>query len=1096
MVEDRPLQESPQAQELIPEAERRRPPANLDFPLIRTKIQIPRRRAELLSRRRLVDRLHGSMDRKLVILSAPAGYGKTSLLVDFACETDLPVCWLTLDAINRDLRIFMEYFIAALAAHYPAFGAKSLQFLKQTVNLNQNLYGLCAVITQEIHEAIPEYFILILDDFHTVDLQDSIAEFLDLFITYVDENCHLVIASRNLVALPNLVLLIARRQALGMSADELRFTREEIQEYVRKNFSLGLPDKAANALVDRTNGWITGMLLSSEASWRQGNSDPPPRGKINQELYDYLSSQLLDQQPAPLRRFMQSASLLDELDPSLISSVLGIPDSNEMLEEIRSRSLFTVIYPGEEDAMRFHDLFRDFLRASLMRQDGVLYRNLMRKVADAYAARGFIARAIERYLGLGETMRAVDLMEQAGENYYITGRWETLTRWIDNLPKELLSEHPALMVQRARIFSENGQNAQALDLLQQARSIYTRRGESARIDAGRVLALKSSVLRIQDRYTESIGYAQQALLAVGGDSLQERYIQAMAQKNLGLCCVWLGKLEEGLKSLRSAMRKYEELASPLDIGLIQHDLGLVQELTGNLAAAEKHYRLALATWQKLENPSPWANELNSLGVVYSMQGKYSLAAESFAAAMEKALLIGDLRIQAYILAGQADLQRELGNLSEARAAFERTLEVAQRANTALMVTYALDGLANIARLEGDFAQASYRLDEALGYAQEHGSAYELGLCNLSQGMLSNELGKVENAQLHLEEAIHVFQDSGLQPLLARARLHHAQTWFLAGRLEQAEVELNACLDLTGRLGFDQFMVVDGARLLPLFQAILRIRPKNAALVHLTERVRLYLESLPGKKMEVPIPVAPALPQLRVLALGQPEIYLDGKAVQWELTKSRDLFFLLLMNPHGLTREQIGGLFWPDYNSERLEPAFRSTMYRLRRALFRDCILYQDGLYRVNWQDGHWLDVHEFDLLIAQAETLEDPAAMAQLLLKALALYRGEFLQGCYEDWSNLERERLRNRRRFACEKLAAYYVQDKKFERAIELYQRLVSEDAYNEDAHRELIRCYALQGDRASAIRQYQTLTRLLWDDLGLRPSPETEKLYLQIID
>ncbi len=236
-------------------------------------------------------------------------------------------------------------------------------------------------------------------------------------------------------------------------------------------------------------------------------------------------------------------------------------------------------------------------------------------------------------------------------------------------------------------------------------------------------------------------------------------------------------------------------------------------------------------------------------------------------------------------------------------------------------------------------------------------------------------------------------------------------------------------------------------------------------------------------------------EIQIRAFGQPDVSLEGKSVQWAVAKSRDLFFLLLQFPQGLSREQIGAIFWPEHTSERLEPAFRSTLYRLRRAVSRDCVLFQDGLYRFNSSIQIFFDVHEFEFLLDQAENTPSAQKSIACLEAARALYRGDYLQDSYDDWCGLERERLRGRFQDAIEKLAALYASQGRPADALVLYQRLVKDDPYDEDTQRELMRLYFLQGDRAAAIRLYQALVRLLQEELGLRPHPETEALYQEIV-
>ena len=236
-------------------------------PLIKTKTRVPRLRPSLLPRHRLVDFIHSHLDRRLILISAPAGYGKTSLLADFAHNTDLKVCWYTLDAFDQDLHVFLEYLVEAIAERFPDFGYRSRALLREVAEPSSNLYPIVATMVEEIYDIIPEYFVLVLDDHHAVKNREHINAFLDLFVTYVDENCHVIVASRTLPALPNLSLHVARRQAAGLSIDELRFTPTEVRDLAERNYGLELEPGQAEALAQRTDGWITGLLLTPVPQW-------------------------------------------------------------------------------------------------------------------------------------------------------------------------------------------------------------------------------------------------------------------------------------------------------------------------------------------------------------------------------------------------------------------------------------------------------------------------------------------------------------------------------------------------------------------------------------------------------------------------------------------------------------------------------------------------------------------------------------------------------------------------------------------------------------------------------------------------------------
>jgi ATP/maltotriose-dependent transcriptional regulator MalT len=1060
------------------------------FPLIETKFQIPYRRSDLLLRTRLVNNIHSYLDRKLIVVTAPAGYGKTALLTDFANDSDLPVCWYTIDQFDRDLQGFLEYLIAAIAQRFPEFGVRSRAILSQTTDPGKNLVQVVATLVQEIHDKIPEYFVIILDDHHTIEDRDQINEFLDLFITYVDENCHLIISSRSLPALPNFSLLVARRQAAGMGLDDLRFTAAEIQALAEQNFGETLSLNQAENLVQQTGGWITGLQLTDISQWKQPPIDRTG-GQINYHIYEFLTKQVMDQQPKNLKNFLLESSVLDEISPDICENVLGVKQPFDLIDQLRIRNLFIIEFEGDIDRLRYNDLFREFLSTSFKRQNEPKYRDLTLRAADYYAAQGEWDRAISRYQILGEYQNILDIVVQIGSVMFDSGRWNTLAGWIDALPESSLENNPQLLLHRAKIHAERGEHSAALDMFDRAERAFTALEDKAM--AARALAMKGHVLRYQGHYAEAIAQCQQAFALITGDTQEGKFSNALAHKNIGLCLIRLGQMPEGRQALHRALRLYEELAIPQDIGMVHHDLGLSLELTGDLEGAIFHYKAALDNWEQLGNLSPWANTLNGLGVVYHQQGQYELAEKHLTEALAKTQQSMDMRIEAYTLASIGDLKRDLGAYDEALSAYAQALEIAQRTHVGFIVTCALNGMGNVAQLTGEIQQARKRLQQALENAEDHGSSYEIGVSHTSLGVLANEERDLVTAQKHLDKAIEILETSGLKQQLGQASLHRAQSSFLNDDYDKALGFLERTLAIADQLCNDQFVVVGGVQAQGIINYAIKKDFRKETLSHIQKRIETHLTRIDSKqKTRVGIE---SQPKLKIYALGQPNVEVDEKSVQWAVARSRDLFFYLLQNPNGKSKEQIGAIFWPDHEPERLDSAFRSTLYRLRRTVFRDSVVFEDGLYFFNWSSDYWFDVKSFNLLLDNAEDQAYSHQITSLYEGALDLYRSDYLQGTYHDWAVIERERLRGRYLQAIETLAGIYAEKRKLPHAIELYQNLITEDPFQEVAYRELMRCHYRQGDRAAAIRQYQICADMLRNELDLAPSKDTEDLYLRII-
>src|SRR6266498_5367605 len=278
------------------------------IPISKTKIIVPHRRPELLSRPRLLESLTSLLDNKLLLLSAPAGYGKTSLLIDLANNVKMPVCWLSLDLLDRDPQRFLAYFIASLAEQFPRIGEASRPQLNRLKSIEQDAESLLITLTNEIYDQIEDDFLLIIDDFHLLDDFPIISTLVNRFLELVMENCHILLSSRTLPSLDDVTLMVAREQVAGLNHVELAFVPREAQALYAQNYHQHLSDEAAHELINQTSGWITGMVLSNS---------PGMTRVSGVDTFAYLAHQVLNQQPEYIREFLMRTALPEEFNSEL-----------------------------------------------------------------------------------------------------------------------------------------------------------------------------------------------------------------------------------------------------------------------------------------------------------------------------------------------------------------------------------------------------------------------------------------------------------------------------------------------------------------------------------------------------------------------------------------------------------------------------------------------------------------------------------------------------------------------------------------------------------------------------------------------------------
>jgi ATP/maltotriose-dependent transcriptional regulator MalT len=480
----------------------------LETAVIKTKIMIPRRRSEVLSRPRLLAFLEDILDVRLLILAAPAGYGKTSLLVDYAYHTQLPVCWYSLDALDTDPQRFIAHFISALQIRFPKFGQLAFSALSEFNEENLNLDPIIAAIVNDAFENITEHFVFVIDDYHLLRDNKIIESFLNRIVQEMAENCHFIIASRILLTLPDLSLLVAHNQVAGLSFEELAFSAEEVKQLILANYHQVITDERANELVSQTEGWITGLLLSTQLS-QKGNEERMRLAKVSGiGVYEYLAQQVFDRQPEEVKRFLLRTSLLEEFDATLCSQVIGKALDlgrypwHEKLDQILHDNLF-ILSVGEDTLfLRYHHLFRDFLQNRMRLEYPEETARIEKMLARYYSEHHQWEQAYAIYRRIGEHKELLELIHDAGLSMITQGKVITLAKWFDEIDEDELVALPELISIKATIASIRGDVEGSLRLLNQA--VAGLRVPGKEVDLTRSLNRRSMVNNHLGKYTEAL----------------------------------------------------------------------------------------------------------------------------------------------------------------------------------------------------------------------------------------------------------------------------------------------------------------------------------------------------------------------------------------------------------------------------------------------------------------------------------------------------------------------------------------------------------------------------------------------------------------
>ncbi len=598
--------------------------------LLATKVHVPGLQPGFVPRPRLAEALGEGLARQLILVCAPAGFGKTALLADWARRGHRPVAWLSLDAGDNDLARFWRYAIAALDRAWPGIAERVGPLLGPPPP--RSFEGLVTALINELAgQPGEDDLLLVLDDYHLID-SPPVHTLVAFLLEHLPPGLHLVLASRADPPLP-LARLRAGRQLAELRADELRFTSEEAGALLREVAGPGLPGAAADALAARTEGWAAGLQLAALSLRGQADAAGFVAAFSGSHRYvlDYLADEVLEHQSGQVRTFLLETSLLERLSGELCDAVTGRTDGQAMLEEVERAGLFLVPLDEVRGWWRYHHLFADLLRARLQQQQPGRVPALHRAAAAWSDEHGLADDAVRHAVAAGDTAWTARLIEQHFDAvFYLRGEGATMQRWLSALPAELVWSRPRLLLAQATLATHAGRVEEVEPLL--------------------VAAERASAGAAEEPFEPAVGRAASMLVNVPAlIALCRSYLAQLRgdpESTAEFASRALAKLGEGEWMLSSAVQGF---------------LATSEWLRGQLAEAERGFESSIAGWRAVGQLTVTSWRRYLLCQVQGAQGRLDAAAQTCQQALEVAAAPGRPPLPAagpaYVGLGEVAYQR-------------------------------------------------------------------------------------------------------------------------------------------------------------------------------------------------------------------------------------------------------------------------------------------------------------------------------------------------------------------------------------------------------------------------------------------------------
>ncbi len=868
--------------------------------LLQTKLFIPSLRPDLVQRSRLVERLNQGLQQGCILslLSAPAGYGKTTLVSNWLSTLNNPIAWLSLDAEDNDPRRFWMYVIAALQTNHPELGQTELALLQTTQlapieNLLTNLINQIATL--------PDRFILVLDDYHLIE-NTEIHQSLNFLFNHFPSKLHLVIITREDPALP-LPKMRVKGQLLELRAKDLCFSAAESAQFFKHRMNLDLRAEEISALEQRTEGWVAGLQMAALSMQEVNDKTGFIKAFAGDDRYvvDYLIEEVIKRQPEHIQEFLMRTAILTRLTALLCDAVTGKHTGKENLTYLEETNLFLIPLDNKRQWYRYHHLFGDLLLYRLRDKVGIDGLNqLHQSAAGWYAENGLIDEAIHHYIESEAFPQAADLMESVVVKVIVEGRLNQVLTWLSQLPDDFILKRPLLCVSHAWVLSVTGQGTSAVErrlkdaerVLPVASQVQTREIQAL------VLNVRSYLARNQGDIPLAIQNLRQSIDLLDAEN---PIVRCSVNLNLGFSYSILGQLELAEQALLSAQSDGRAENAVYLTLLAMATRGIVSIAQGKLRRAEQIYREAIAYGlaQNKGYPFPPAGYAYAgLGLVLCEQNDLDGAEQLLTQAIKFGELMGDWSMKRRGLLPLAWLKQIQGDHMAAQDLWQRALDVVRQAGSSriesqVTVHQVRLWLIQAAMFPSDRSPLHAAADWADTYQQSRPDqrSFQEVFAQSTLAWVEMALSQIDQALFRIEGLIETAQVNGWNDTQIKVLVLKALACNAQGDLETALEALKTAFTEAAPEGYIRAFVDHG---LPMQQLLLQAAQRGLA----PDYVPLLLASFPETK-------------------EKQEVTVMGKSVPYqalvEPLTDRELRILQLM-ASGLSHSEIADALYLSVNT--------------------------------------------------------------------------------------------------------------------------------------------------------------------------------------
>lgn len=1006
------------------------------------KLNPPTIGVDTIWRKRLIETFNDYEYKKLTVVSAPTGYGKTVLISQVASLREKPVVWYQLDELDNDFVLFIEYFIAGISRKILHYGLQTLDFVNKNEDIIKHIRSIVVLLINELEARVEDGLTIILDDYHLIHKKE-IHKFVEELIQYLPQKVHLIISSRYV-----LPINISRIKAHGLineiTYEHLKFNKEEIRSF----FNLQTNQEVSEDVIEKyeltTGGWPIALSLIKAVSMGTKNkkNDMSLQWQNRKDIYDYFVEEVFRQLPIELRTFLIDTSVLDVLIPDLCNELTGTKDSHSMLGNLLNHNIFLIRIEDEEgnDSYRYHHLFlvvfnyKGQWTEALLQIDEALQIVTLSDNREEFINTSFQKSIVLRRAGqIQESLNVLDEIRLSVQAFPIM-------KWYD------------ILLEKANTLLWCGALNETVKTLKKGIE-FSNRDHENRLIAFFMEHLGATYYAMGEYY-EAIEYynASNRKYLLDSNSLSEYEKERYSQRTT-LASIYRdwAELDKALELIREEISTKERLGLTDDLPRAYHQLALIYNDLGDKDAAERQFRFANELYKKLDRKDfQWTWHLALFGKILLDNGKKKEGKELVEKGIKQARKNSEFNLAVCEFVG-CYAYIEDGNTYETIKLLEHALKVGKKVGAKNLICQCDWILSNLHLKMGNEPKARTYMGQCFALAREG---------NYLQVFLSYEQTSFPIIKLAIEMGM---EEEFLEKIVLKLG-RKAETMLLELR-ESNDPKIQSRADvLLEKVEQDNGLV------------------KQKCELELKNKIEVLKE------------------RLRVCCMGNFEVYNLGNEtlVHWKTGKAKELFAYFMKNSNkAIVKEKILEDLWPDMDPQQTSVRLHTYIYQIRTILKKSGIdkglIYKDKAYCLK-REGICSDVDEFEGLFKDAMR-QSKGNQVETLEKAIRLYKGEYLEGYYNGWILAEKERLECIFIKMIERLAERYMEKNEYKQAIHYLQMLLEIDPLLEKTHEMLMTAYKNSNDRIAAVKQYENYCNILEHELGIEPKKEMKRLYEQIL-